>query len=634
MIIYFLLALVVLTAGIIRARKNYNDIKKFSLSMTATIALATIILSVPYYWNKFNDLVLTLLSAIRYGPSVISMKVESDVVSSLNMTEPLASMYKYLLYTLYIIGPMAASVYLISYSRLINEWLATLRFKNIHVFSVLDEKTLSIGESIYKDDKKQLLVYCNGDKTKDESLNTKARSIRAMILKKKETDIHLRRNRHYEFYEISESNEKCLSDTVKLCDDLLKEKNFVQSNVIVRIFIGRESIEYIRRLDRAYGKKIYLRYIDEDSASAIELLRKLKPHLVNRKHNEILFLKAGKTAQVLISHMLYLLNEPDSTTTMHIVDSEVIKIIRQMKMHNPEILNLSEEKYLTLKNAGGNYDLRFHEADSTNSTLFEVLTKIKEPDIICICGEKDEDNFELMQRLKRFYASRNDDLAYPLMAVQIKDPEMNKILDESDALFFGNISTRYNYSSIVHPELERAARRVHMSYLIADNKDIFERSEEEQEKILQDTGYYDYVNTESSMAEALTLEYRYDYILGQKKDEEMDDREYVRAWLNNKDNIKIIGDAEHNRWNAYQRLQGWRKPNLKQEEKIAEKYSGNKIKDNDLMLHPALVSIADLPKAEETADRLLKKYNEKADTTKYVRLDQDIYAHIIEILEK
>ena len=633
---YLFLAIVVLIIGFVIAMKRYADLKAFSLSLTVAITMAIIILAYPHFYNKYKDVLLALLSAIRYGPSAMSMSVDSTILDGLAMDEPLATIYKTVLYSLYIIGPMCASMAIISYSRLLTEWLLTLRYGTIHVFSSLEERAVSIAESIAAEQKKHLIVFCNVSKNADEGLKLRARAIRGMLLNKRETQIHLRKNRRYEFYQFGRNSEKCLISATALCDDLLKEKNYEQKNVVVRIFIDRDSIEYIRKLDRAYGRRIYLRYVDADSATSIEALRKMKPWLIGRKHLNIAFINASSSCREMISQLVYLLTEPDSSAELHVLDRNAEQLISQMKMNSPEVLNLEAASYLQCaERQGRNYDISFHALRDNDFSVIEALQQFDRPDVIVLADDDDETNLRLMQQLRRYYASQSSDLSWPKMAVQITSSQLNKVLQpEEDVIYYGNRAERYSYQNIVHPELERAAKRTHLVYLSGQYEDIMNLPEERQEEILEETGYYDYVNIDSSMANSLTLEYRYDYILSRQKDGDLSERQRVEKWLSDPANLKKIGDGEHERWNAYQRVQGWRLANEAQEEKIAQDSHGRKVKSNELMLHPALVSVAELPQAEKQADRLLRKYDPESEPTNYVELDRYFYRHILEILEK
>ena len=636
MTIYIIIAITILLIGSIKLRKMKNNLKGLSLALTGLISVAISVLSFPYYMAKLNNVLLALLSSIRYGPSAITMKVENDIMTVLNLSEPEHSYYAFLLYGLYIAGPICASISIISYSRLLTEQIKGWNKKTRFIFSTLNEKTINIASSVAKQEQKPFLVFCNADKANDESLKIKAREAGALLINRNETQIPIKKNKKYEFFEISDNRIKCLSDTSKLCSSLLSNKAYDQERIIVRCLTDNSMKEYVRKIDQIYGDRIYLRYIDEGNSTARELLRKVMNHIVGHKHQEIIITGKGYTAKAILEHLVYLLHEPESTFTIHVIDPDADKMVKEMKLQCPEVINLDCDKYLDgKKHTGKNYDLRFHKAPLGTYELFEAVEGIADPSLVCVCSDSDKDNYDTAQQIKRFYASRNSDLSYPLIAALITDSEINSlIVNDKDILYFGNYKYRYQYDNIVNPELEEIAKRTHLAYMSGVYGNVLHDSKAAQEKILKDTEYYNYQNIESSMAEGLTLEYRYAYILQQKKDKEMPDSEFVEKWLEDKNNLTVIGNAEHNRWMAYERLQGWRKPTLEQEDVISARSEGKRVRNNEFLLHPALVEVKDLTEAEKNADELLRKYNPESKGTRYVQLDQDIYHMMVDILDK
>ena len=65
---------------------------------------------------------------------------------------------------------------------------------------------------------------------------------------------------------------------------------------------------------------------------------------------------------------------------------------------------------------------------------------------------------------------------------------------------------------------------------------------------------------------------------------------------------------------------------------IAEKTGGRKVKDDDLLLHPAITSVEDLPDAEKLADMILSEVSGAEKHTRYVELDRAILKEMTNIL--
>jgi hypothetical protein len=63
-----------------------------------------------------------------------------------------------------------------------------------------------------------------------------------------------------------------------------------------------------------------------------------------------------------------------------------------------------------------------------------------------------------------------------------------------------------------------------------------------------------------------------------------------------------------------------------------ENYKGGSIKDNNLLLHPALVEYYQLQEREQRVDALYEKYSIDR-KSRYIQLDKDILRKILVILE-
>ena len=627
MTFYIVSALIILAVGIYSAYKNIDNLKTTSVKMTAAISLAVSVLVIPYYMKNQYDFLIVILKSIRYGVSAVTMSVNTDVVETLELTEPVRTIYKGLLYGLYILGPIFASLTVMSFSRTIMEWFGNLRSRRIHVFTQISQETLLIAESLSEKKKEMILLY-NADAIHDESMTVKANSIHAMFMNKDANDIRFRKDAFYEFYVINEDPEKVLAQMEKLCDLLLKKPNFSKDYVIVRCFIDRTEMELIRYLDRKYGNQITIRYMDPANAAAVDVLRRRKESLLRQPHNEVFIFGAHNVGMSLLRNLSCLLIQPGYTWDIHVFDKEAVSIAGELKAKCPEYLNLNAENYLKIENIPGmNYNVHFHPYDR-NILLPAGLSGYPQPDHIFICEDDDKLNYKIAKTIKRYYAALNQDLSFPDICVLIRSPQLNKIIIEPDMTFFGNSEKLYNYKTIVTPELEEGARRTHLAYLM-DPK-IMNASRQEQNRVLDETGYYSFANMDSSFSMALALEYRIAYILSQKTGEGSD-TEYIRAWLSDEDNLQKLADAEHLRWNCAQRLLGYRLPTADQERLIAERLKGKKVKDDELLMHPALVDNEHLADAEQLADQILGSLNPEAKKTNYTALDKAILLNMIEI---
>ncbi len=198
--------------------------------------------------------------------------------------------------------------------------------------------------------------------------------------------------------------------------------------------------------------------------------------------------------------------------------------------------------------------------------------------------------------------------------------------------FFGKLSSIYSYDQLINPTGEKAAARVHLSYLSSQNEGADLKDPAAVNKALQESGFYRIHNQESSYAQALALQYKKAYILSFKKDESISDEEFIDQWLDEEKNMKKMADSEHDRWSAYQILHGWKTADEKQTAAIIAKYEGKRANDPKLRLHPAIVANSKLKKTEDMVNRLFKQYGSNK-TVNYLEADRGIIAKINYILK-
>ena len=609
---YIIIALLIVAIGTGIAVSRKNNIRRMSLTFTTALSLAISVLVFPYY-RAASDLPIAVISSIRAGLSGISMGGDGDIPYDLELTDSEFRIYRFLLYALYVIGPIAGSLFLFSFSSKIRNALSLLGHKRFHVFSDLNDRSLRIAESIASQKTEGRIVFCNA-KDADPSLDTGARAIGALLLEESDSNLHLLKDRKYEFYEIKEDGRENILSVSRLCKKLPKKKNFEAENVIVRVFADDSQRELILNLDRQYAGKIYLRHINENSSLTIEALT-LSADLLAVKQDCRVAVVSDQNASVdLLKGLICQLIKPEGKYRIALIGPRSEELYRNFLKDAPE---------------GDLYPI-----DVTNCPAgkeAEAFREGKLPDaVFVLCGE-DEYAFDTAIRIKQILSSRSEGLSCPKIFCRIKGSDLHSILLEEDIVLFGNSEKADSYDHLIHPDLEEAAKRVHLSYLASGEQKQIDLSQAETK--LKESGFYQYQNQEASFGMALALRYKERYILSFKEDETISDRQFVEEWLAEEENMKKMADAEHDRWCAYQRTHGWRKADRKQTEAIIAKYNGKRANDPQLRLHPALVSNARLPQTERMVNRLLEKYGSDY-RVYYLDADKDIIARMTFILDR
>ncbi|MBQ3295374.1 MAG: hypothetical protein IJH00_02655 [Erysipelotrichaceae bacterium] len=624
-----ILAVIVQIIGFYRAYKVRSDYQSFSAILTVTSSICIGILTFPYFMMDGDDLFITILHTFKYGISSVGLSVYGDIISTLGMEGPLRTIYTVYLYSLYLIAPISASIFIVSFSRSIVRFFKMIGRRKIHIFSSLDDRSLAIFESICEEeDSTQAAVFCNCDNSYDE-LENRARSLHGFLIEKDICSYKLNKRKKYEFYVLDDDEQACLNKTSKLCQHLLESKNYVKENVIVRFMVADDNIELIRNLDERYGKDVYLRHIDEYNTLATDILMKHKEVLTSKNRRAIFLFGANSLVKALFNNLLCLLNQPHSSFDIHVFDRDIRSMAESIKANSPEILNLDFERYFSQKlEADARYSVHFHEIDESDPEFPGYVEEIVRPDMIFVCGEDDQRNFTISENLKRLFTYKDGKLRYPKIICLMRSPQLYSMIEDKSIEFFGSYDDIYDYNQLINPQIERAAKRAHLSYL---GDDALYKSESEQEKLLDETGFYQFSNQHSSFNVALGLNYHLAYILNQNREDEKGS-EFVKRWLSDRFNMASLAECEHQRWNTYQRIQGYRGVSDEQLETMFENYKGGSIKDNNLLLHPALVEYYQLQEREERVDALYNKYGIDR-KSKYIQLDKDILRKIMVILE-
>ena len=603
---YIIVAFLIVLIGSVVAISRKNNLRSMSLTFTTAMSLAISVLVFPYY-RLDSDLPIAVIHSIRAGLSGVSMGGDGDIPYELELTDSVFLIYRFFLYSLYVLGPIAGSLFLFSFSEKVRNYLSLLGQKRFHVFSGLNERSIRIAESIVEEKENGKILFCNTADTQSD-LAVRARAINAMFLERSEGSLKLLKNRKYEFYEIEEDSRDNICSVSALCKKLENKKNYEPENTIVRVFADESQRELIVNLDRQYDGKIHLRHINENSSLAIEALTVSRDLLAVKTSCNVALVSDTAEAIELLKGLICLLIKPEGTYRITLIGPKSSQLYGSFRREAPD---------------AGSYPLQ--ATDCAAGREAEAFAKGSVPDAVFILCEEDEYAYDTAVRIRQTLSSRSRDLSCAKIFCRIKDESLHSIIREEDIVLFGNKKRAESYSRLINPDLEKAAERVHLSYLTSD--------EEDNPDLLRKSGFYQYQNQESSFAMALAMKYKESYILSFREDETVPEKQFIEEWLNSEENMQKMADAEHERWNAYQRVHGWRKANRKQTEAIIRKYEGKRANDPQLKLHPAIVRNEKLAEAEQMVNSLLEHYGSEY-RVHYLDADKDIIRKLPYILDK
>ncbi len=609
-----LAAVVILVIGFTLARRNSDDLSAMSLISTLSIGFAICVLTFPYFAANTGNLLFAVLETMHYGPSAVAMNVEESIIPFLGLQGPIGMIYMILLYSLYIIGPISASIFIIGFSRSLMEVFRFGRYHDVHVFSELNERSVIIADSLYKQNPKQLRVFCASDSAPDH-LKIKARKSHSVLLNKEDNGIHISPRSRYTFYELYDDPIRSLNQTAELIQKLTKDSTD-RSNILIRTFISHNELELVRDIDLVLKKNkcpVQVRYIDEANALVTELCHSLISGLPLGEpghHFHILLLGCGTLGSELLRTLTWLFILPDTKCTIHAADRNARSIATSLKTECPELLNASIDSYFKDAPEEKNYDIIFHSLDAEKDLSQDILSGFPRPDLIISAMHEDDLNHRTAKILYRYYAADDSRLRVPLIAARVRSSELSELMPASDGIhYFGNMAYQYDYSHLIHPDLETGAKACHLAYCA---------SQEWTSDIEQ--SFYRYVNENSSFAQALASSARRQYIL-YSKPENMSEAEWIQTVLDDKDLMRRLAEAEHDRWNAYQRANGWQKASIEQAEVFAAASRGKAVKSDQLLLHPAIVPYSELAETERKMDEIRHRFDPELSSVNYIASD-------------
>ena len=606
MLLYITIVIILILVGIFHILTNDGDVRDMSLTFGLYLSLAIAVLVFPSYWPD-DDLPIALIESFRSGLSGIALGVDGDLPYQFDMERPVFLLYRALLYSLYIIGPLVTSLFLFSLSSRVRTSLTYLLKKRYHIFSHVDENTLRIAESIAAKRNGDMLIFCNIPDAKDEFFS-KVRQIGGSSVSFGIDEVPLRKKRKYEFYVSGDDDIEVIKNAQKLCENLLKDENYRIENTVVRILASDRQKELLFDLDRQYSDKVYLRHIDKNASLSIEALSKCGDLLAVKKDLNVALISDNNIAVSFLKDLLCLMIKPDGKNTVTLIGPNASDLYDTLLREAPE---------------ADHYDI--HVKEQAYGKECEAIEGM--PDLIFVLYDDDKKNYDVTMRIRRHLSSKGESLSCPKIMCHIANGELQKIIgEESGVEMFGDISKSYTYDRLIDPPMEKAARKVHLFYIQGDKENG------DEEKLLQDTGFYQYQNQRSSFAAAMGLRFKKRYILSFKKDEKMNNREFIDMWLSDEKNMKKMMIAEHERWNAYQRMNGWRKADMKQAASIIKKYDGKRANDPELKLHPAMVEYNRLKAVEDKVNALMEGYGSKK-RVDYIQADKDIVEHLCDILD-
>ena len=591
---YLIIAIIVTLITIVFAR-NKKYIRSKLLIFLAGFTIALIVLIFPLY-NEYNLISQTVFS-ILYSLQVIFLGQDFELINTIELNNVVNTIYVIAIYILFLLEPLitATAVLALLGNNLSKLKLALSRFKEIMVFSEINDKTLTIAKKQYNKKKSQIVFV--DSKEEKEKFKKELAQLKAITLSQQIIDLNFK-NRNVTYYLFSSDEEENLNNAL----DLLKQGSNKKKRVR-KIYILNNSEEARIILDSAPKNNIKLELINERDRAIYQHIYD-EPLYKNSVNNQIsiLLVGCGKLGTEFLKAITWCGQIINHKLNINIIDINANRIKEKINIVYPELIE--------------NYNYNFIEADIYSEKAITELDKLKNQNInyVMVALDSEAKNIDVAIFLRRYFLEQDKD-SYSRMPsinlwiekndkkIQIDSLKHDSIVNSYNLNSFGCIDEMYNTKSIVNSEIEKLAMQVHCVYNPSD-----------LEKSLEDFYKLEY-NKKSSRAVAVHIKYKLYSVLkdiysGDLEDNLKNNIDEVLKQYNNIKNANVLEELaknEHDRWNAYVRTDGFK--NIAKEEVLKYKEFNKNTKHFLAKLHPAIVEYEKLDELEQ----YLKKDFKSAD---------------------
>lgn len=568
----------------INSRRVVNK-KKFNLfnSLFAGVFVAAFFMFMPTYLSTAELSVIgglrAVLLSIFNSIQVFTAGCEfGNVLENMaQCPEWLAIIYQAWISVVYVVAPMFTIGIVLSLFKNVSANLKYLRvyFKDVYVFSELNDKSIVLASDIKSKHKKAAIVFTDVFEDNEEKiyeLIEQARNLGAICFKKDILVVNFKKHaesKSISFFAIGSNETENLNQSLKLIENYRNRDN-------THIYIFSTKIESELLLTAIDKGKVKVRRINEVQS------------LVNRilyERGSIIFDSAREdtNGDKCISAVV---------VGMGNHGTEMVKALTwygQMDGYRLEINafdqdELAEKKFVALApelmssdyngvyvEGEAQYQITIHpNVDVRTITFADKISKITNASYVFVALGNDDMNINTAVNLRMYFERIK---IHPVIQAVVYNSQQRRALEgienyrgqAYDIEFVGDVESSYTEDVIIDSELEEDALKRHLKW-----------GKEEE------FWTYEY-NYRSSMASAIHMKARVKCGIpgADKKEEELSDEER-----------NIIEVLEHRRWNAYMRSEGY-------------VFSGSKEKTsrNDLAkMHHDLVDFSSLTEEEKRKD--------------------------------
>ena len=597
-LIYFICAVICITvaavAAIIRSKTRYRRGRLLDPSKIffVGIVVSAVILFLPIYLDTFKESgcggLETFLIAVHNMIRLFIVDGEFEFITShLNgLGVPLARAYTVFFSLLFVVAPLMTFGFVLSFFKNVNAYrrYASSFKSDAYIFSELNERSISLAESLFENDKKRALIFTDVfEKEEEESyeLLERAKEIGSICFKKDIVTIDFSfhsSNAQLNFFTIGNDQSENIDQALKIIDNMKSRENTnlyvfstqIESEMLLTNAFNNESEDSdikikVRRVNEVQSlvtRTLYEEGFEKIFCSAVEDEK-------GTKQISALIVGMGQHGCEMAKALPWFCQMDGYEVRIHAFDSDT-RAADKFNSLCPELMAPEHNGRFDI-DGEAKYEISIHSGVDVDTKCFDdMVAALPRVTYVFVALGSDEKNIAVAVKLRTIFAR----LGYaPCIHAVVHNTEKKEALSvvtnfkkqSYDIDFIGDVKTSYSEKVILGSDVEAIALARHMRW--GSENDFWQ---------------FDY-NFKSSMASAIHRRMKsLCKIPGIDKDPA--ERTEKELWA--------IRKLEHCRWNAYMRSEGYC-------------YGGTVEKEgrNDLAkLHNCLVPFNELPLKEQEKD--------------------------------
>ena len=521
----------------------------------------------------------SIIFSVHHALQIFTLDADRDVIlKSLNCPEAwLGVFYSLYLSIAFVVAPLLTAGFLLSFFKNASAYLKYLCFffRDVYVFSELNEKSLALGRDLKKNHKRARVIYADVFEDRDEEsyeLVERAVAFRAVCFKNDVLSINLgmhMRNAKIVLFVIGNDSSENDGQALKLISRYNQRKN-------TELYVFSSSTESELLLARADKGSMKIRRVNEARSlvnrilyeNGHELFENARPMPDGSRKISAVIVGLGGHGTAMLKALSWYCQMDGYHVEIDAFDADGLAEDR-FRAQAPELMS---EKYNGVVIPGeAEYTIRIHSGTDVETESFaNEISKLKDATFAFVSLGSDELNVRTAVNLRMLFERMK--IRPVIQSVVYGSDERIALTgirnyrgQEYGIEFLGDTESSYSEAVIINSELEDYAKKIHLRW-------------GKEEEFWQ----YEY-NYNSSIASAIHLRARIEQGIpgAGKKEEELTDGERF-----------TIESLEHRRWNAYMRSEGY-------------VYSGSPEKSsrNDLAkMHHDLVDYSSLTEEEKRKD--------------------------------